>query len=95
MGAFLFCFKDIFPLPIAIGAAIHECKVLRRISMLKEHRTAAQPLLWTGFNQLLDICVVRGPYPERLIEAWKSFSIVKETENTLPGNTRAPFYALI
>ena len=53
--------------------------------MLKEHRTAAKPLLWTGFNQLLDMRVVRGAFPAELIDAWKSFTIVKRTENTIPG----------
>jgi hypothetical protein len=54
--------------------------------MLKEHRTGAKPLLWTGFNQLLDMRVVKGRFPDCLIEAWKSYSIVKETENSLPGS---------
>ncbi len=54
--------------------------------MLKEHRTAAKPLLWTGFNQLLDMRVVKGPFPAPLIGAWKAYSIVKDSENCIPGN---------
>lgn len=72
---------DVLPLPITIPAAIHECKILRRISMLKEHRTVSSPLCWTGFNQLLSLRVVSGAWPRELIRAWSAYTGPRENSS--------------
>ena len=77
---------DIYPLPININAAIHECKVLNEVSALSEFRKDSFPSNWTGFNENLEICVVKGQYPERLINDWQNWQTEKGTENSNPGN---------
>lgn len=76
---------DVYPLPIGIDAAMHECTVLRKISALKEHRTTATPICWTGFNQILDMKVVKGHYPAELVSIWSAWDESNESENGSPG----------
>lgn len=72
---------EVLPLSISVPAAIHECKILRRISMLKEHRTVSTPLCWTGFNQLLSLNVVRGVWPKELLRAWSTYTGPRENSS--------------
>lgn len=76
---------DIYPLPININAAIHECTVLNEVSALTEFRKDSFPPRWTGFNEKLEICVLKGQYPEGLIEKWLKWEKEKGTENSNPG----------
>ena len=76
---------DIYPLPININAAIHECTVLNEVSGLAEFRRDAFPLNWTGFNENLEICVVKGQYPERLIQNWLKWNKERGSENSNPS----------
>lgn len=76
---------DIYPLPININAAIHEYTVLHEVSGLAEFRKDAIPANWTGFNENLEICVVKGQYPDKLIETWKKWDKKNGSENSNPS----------
>lgn len=76
---------DIYPLPININAAIHECTVLNEISSLKDRSKNSNPPNWTGFNNNLEICVLKGKYPESLVEDWKKWNKSSTSENSCPG----------
>lgn len=76
---------DVYPLPININAAIHECSVLNEISGLMQFRRDAKPQNYTGFNNNLGICVVKGQYPKDLINYWMQWNEEKFSENNCPG----------
>lgn len=76
---------DIYPLPININAAIHECTVLNEISSLKEHRKNSSPPHFTGFNNNIEMCVVKGKYPNPLIRNWIKWDKDRNSENSNPG----------
>jgi len=76
--------KDLLPLPVSISAAIHECRVLKTVNSLKDYRTQARPLCWTGFNQIKEIVVTQGPYPDDLIKAWQHWGKTHEGVNSCP-----------
>lgn len=73
------------PLPVPIAAAIHECQVLKTVNSLKDYRTQASPLCWTGFNQITDIMVVQGSYPQDLIKSWLQWRKSHEGFNSCPN----------
>lgn len=77
--------EDIYPLPININAAIHEYTVLHEVSGLTEFRKDSFPANWTGFNENLEICVVKGHYPKKLIEDWEKWDNNKGSENSNPS----------
>lgn len=76
---------DIYPLPINIDAAIHECTVLSEVSSLKKYREGAVPSNYSGFNNSLEMCVVKGKYPQDLIAEWNKWNEKKASENNCPG----------
>jgi hypothetical protein len=76
---------DVYPLPININAAIHECTVLNEISSLKEHRKNSSPPHFTGFNNNIEMCVIKGQYPKALIRNWNKWNKDKVSENSNPG----------
>ena len=76
---------EVYPLPININAAIHECTVLNEISSLKEHRKNASPSHFTGFNNNIEMCIVKGQYPKILIQNWANWNRDRTSENSIPG----------
>lgn len=80
---------DQYPLPININAAVHECKVLKEISALQ--RFCADSDEGTGFARLIEICVVEGKYPNRLVSEWKYWTETRTSENNDPGNDNLVF----
>ena len=77
--------EEVYPLPININEAIHECTVLNEISSLKDHRKDSTPSQFTGFNNNLGICVVKGQYPKALIKEWIKWDESRSSENSNPG----------
>lgn len=84
---------EIYPLPININAAIHECTVLTEISSLKEYRKNSSPPQWTGFNSNIEICVVKGQYPKALIDNWIDWDKDRVSENSKPGKIIYNFHS--
>lgn len=76
---------DIYPLPINLSAAIHECKVLNEVSSLMNYRKHSSPPSWTGFNKNVEMRVLKGKYPEKLIDLWRKWDKEKKSENSDPG----------
>lgn len=76
---------DVYPLPININAAIHECTVLNEVSSLKEHRKESTPPSWTGFNRNIEMRVLKGQYPKQLNDAWIKWDKEKTSKNSNPG----------
>lgn len=76
---------DLYPLPININAAIHECTVLNEVSSLKEYRKDSAPPSWTGFNNNIEISVLKGKYPANLVAKWVEWDSEKTSDNSNPG----------
>jgi hypothetical protein len=71
-----------YPIPININAAIHECTILNEVASLKT-RCGSE---WTGFNNTTEICILKGKYPEKLIKNWNDWNDSRISDNSTPGS---------
>lgn len=86
---------ELYPLPINLNAAIHECTVLNEVSSLKDYRKDSAPPSWTGFNNTVEMRVLKGKYPKNLIDKWLKWESEKSSDNDNPDRYNEEQHFLI